>query len=152
MMTSRGASAAMRFSPVAVLLSLFLLSGCGSEDTGPERFAASGSVTYKGEPLASGRITFAPDTEKGNSGPAGYTMIHDGKYDTDSAGSKSPVAGEHTVLITGYDQSSSGDGEPRPPLFQDYRTTARIDPEAERTELNFDVPADAGNEPARRSR
>ncbi|MCA9118004.1 MAG: hypothetical protein KDA79_23190 [Planctomycetaceae bacterium] len=149
MMSRSGVPAAVCFSSFTVLLALLLLPGCGSEDTGPERYAASGTVTFRGEPLASGRITFAPDTEKGNSGPAGYTMIHDGKYDTDSAGSKSPVAGEHTVLITGYDQSSTGEGEPRPPLFQDYRTTARIDPEAERTELNFDVPADAGNQPGR---
>ena len=116
--------------------------GCGGDD-GPRQFNINGSVTYKGEPLEAGRISFLPDADRGNSGPVGYAIIQDGKYDTTSAGGKPSIFGPIKVYITGYDNSAEEGAEAKPPLFEDVKVDAEIDPEKKLPTLDFDVPADA---------
>ncbi len=126
---------------VALLLPIV---GCGGGNEGPERYDVSGTVTYGEKPLGRGRITFVPDNDKGNSGPAGYALIMGGEYDTSAPGGKAAIAGPLKVLITGYDESTDSDGEAKPPLFEDYPETAEIDPAQGKTKLDFAVPASLG--------
>ncbi|EAQ77181.1 hypothetical protein [Blastopirellula marina] len=80
--------------------------GCGVAENGPQRHQIRGNVTYDGRPLPAGKISFAPDTEQGNSGPGGYADIVDGRYDTSQDG-KGVVPGPHRVRIEGYDGEPS---------------------------------------------
>lgn len=121
-------------------LGLCLVVGCGGGDDGPPRFRATGVVKCDGTPVASGRITFAPDNAQGNKGPAGWAMIQAGAYDTAGPGGKSPVSGPMTVIITGYGEPPAKKVETQEPLFQDYKTTANIDPAEADSILDFEVP------------
>src|SRR5262249_1430926 len=55
---------------------LLLAAGC-ADDGIPPRYPVSGTVTYKGQPLASGSINFIPESESGR-GATG--TIIDGRY------------------------------------------------------------------------
>lgn len=113
--------------------------GCGGASEGPERFAVSGTVTFKGESVPSGTIFFEPNAAKGNNGPQGFAKIVDGRYDTRESG-KGTVGGPHQVRIEGAQQTEQG--QPPRPLFQDYRTD--IDLPRDDATHDFEVPAAAG--------
>jgi hypothetical protein len=128
---------------MAVLLGI-ILAGCQGKIDGPMRYHVSGEVTYEGKPLPYGQIRFVPDTSAGNSGPAGFSEIIDGRYDTRLTG-KGTVGGPHTVVIDGCKS------RPRPEedgddiekikartLFTDFKTTLDL-PKQNATE-NIDVP------------
>ena len=131
----------------AALLACGLL-GCGSD--APETYHVSGDVAFDGKPVPAGLIRFTPDSGKGNSGPAGYARIEDGRYDTRAEGGKGHVGGPMIVQIDG---SSSQPGElPSDEsgvetdvevLFSTWQTTADL-PKEESTQ-DFEVPAEAGN-------
>ena len=62
---------------VAVAVAVVLISGCG-DDTGlAQRYAVSGKVTYKGQPVDKGRISFDPESPDGR--PAAG-QIENGRY------------------------------------------------------------------------
>ncbi len=127
-----------RLGSVSLLLALglVLLVGCGEK--GPKRYDISGKVTYGGQPIPAGSITFIPSG--GNQGPAGTAIIEDGSYDTGSDGT-GHVGGTHRVVITGL--SGAGDDEFFPegkPLFSDYEI--EIDLPQEETTEDFEVPGD----------
>jgi len=64
-----------------------------------------GKVTYKGEPLKYGTVSFVPDASKGNSGPIATGNIkEDGTYilSTDEGGDGALV-GHHKISIIGLD-------------------------------------------------
>ncbi|PQO44063.1 hypothetical protein [Blastopirellula marina] len=127
---------ASRLLVVAILAAV----GCSSANDGPQRYRIQGEITYDGKPLPGGRISFAPDTELGNSGPEGYADIIDGYYDTNNGG-KGVVPGAHNVRIEGYD------GEPSPRndfyrygnmVFRVHRDKIEVPEKA--SSKNFDVP------------
>jgi hypothetical protein len=131
---------------LAALLACGLI-GCGSKAAGTHH--VSGEVTFDGKPVPSGLIRFTPDGSKGNSGPPGYAVIQDGKYDTSAAGGKGHVSGPMIVQIEGSDSPSgetSTDESGAEPnvkvLFSGYQTTADL-PKEDSTQ-NFEVPAAAG--------
>ncbi|WZP00916.1 hypothetical protein EP7_002575 [Isosphaeraceae bacterium EP7] len=66
-------------APAAIAFSLALtLAGCGDDDGGmPTRYAVSGKVTHKGEPVKKGSINFIPSAEDGH---AASGNIQDGTY------------------------------------------------------------------------
>ena len=119
---------------------LILLTGCGSG--GPTRYPVSGKVTFKGEPIPQGFITFEPDADQGNSGPGGGAQIDQGVYSTGVE--KGVVGGAYTVKIVGYDgKVITMEGEELKegtPLFPPYYTSVDF-PQSESTK-DFDVPAD----------
>ncbi|MCC9606519.1 hypothetical protein LOC68_17450 [Blastopirellula sp. JC732] len=125
---------------VAIALLAAACGACAPADNGPRRYRMQGEITYDGQPLPAGRISFAPDTEQGNSGPGGYADIVDGYYDTNNNG-KGVVPGPHNVRIEGYD------GQPSPKndfyrygtmVFRVHREQIEV-PEKASTH-NFDVP------------
>lgn len=132
---------------LAILLAGGLI-GCGSSD-GPETHHVSGEVSFDGKPIPHGLIRFTPDTSKGNSGPPGYAIIKDGKYDTSAEGGQGHVSGPMIVQIEG---SETPAGEPQTDetgaeldikmLFTGYQTKAEL-PKEDSTK-SFEVPAAAG--------
>jgi hypothetical protein len=81
--------------PTALLL---LAAGCGEDDLSlaPVR----GRVFYKGAPLPGGSIVFAPDADKGGSGPLARGEIQpDGTYTLTTDGRPGAPAGWHRVTI-----------------------------------------------------
>ena len=127
-----------------VLLVILLAPGCGSGG-GPGRFAVSGKVTYRGQPVPAGSVAFEPDASRGGSGPGAVAQIKDGRYRT--TGGKGPTAGPHRVRITGYDgEPCTIDGTPDgmflpdgKALFPQHQTT--VDLPAHDSEQDFKVPA-----------
>jgi len=72
---------------------LLLLAGCGSSS---DRTALEGAVTFDGEPLPKGSITFLP--QSGTSGPAAGGKIEDGRFEIDREGGT--FVGTFAVKIT----------------------------------------------------
>ena len=100
------------------------LTGCG--ESGPSRYDATGTVTYKGQPVPYGEIIFEPDASKGNEGPAARATIEKGAYATEKE--KGVVAGAVKVRITGYDGKPHPGGGTQPhgnALFPEY--TDKVD-------------------------
>ena len=107
-MFSKSKSRTSFFNSVVLLLACAAFSaviGCGGESVpeGRERMSASGKVTFDGNPVPAGGVSFM-HKESGNNG---YCMIVDGAY-TEEDG-KGPVVGENTVTVTGLDMV---DGKP----------------------------------------
>lgn len=119
----------------AVMISL---AGCSGE-SGPARYHLSGNVTYGGEPIPAGSITFIPDTGQGNQGPATSVDIRNGKYDTRGSG-KGHVGGPHKVKITGLSGESSDEFSVGQRLFPDYELTVELPQEP--STRDFEVPGD----------
>ncbi|HEY4261694.1 MAG TPA: hypothetical protein VGM98_16100 [Schlesneria sp.] len=65
------------------------MSGCGSAEEGPAKYKVSGTVTFNGENVNDGLITFTP-VEGGKGPEAG--PIKDGKYSLQAKGGKQQVS------------------------------------------------------------
>src|SRR5260370_40886952 len=63
----------------------WLLVGCGGAD-GNKLFRVSGSVTFAGQPVPAGQVSFLPDASRGNGGPPGHPALTDGPCGTATAG------------------------------------------------------------------
>ena len=94
---------------------MVLIAGCGRN--GSDRVVVEGTVTYRGEPLPSGRIRFVPI--KGTKAPLSGADVVGGKYVVDAKGGV-PV-GTHQVQITAQrvDPKYAGRGDSVPGDFQD---------------------------------
>jgi hypothetical protein len=124
---------------LVAMLAPLVLAGCGP--AGPARYDVSGTVTFDGQPVPLGTITFLP--APGNSGPGGSATIENGRYDTTVSG-KGPTTGPHVAVISGFDGKAVGGVEKLlegRPLFIEYRETIEIP--QERTAVDFVVPGSA---------
>lgn len=134
-------STARRVSLFGVLPALMccLSLGCGGEKT----YQVSGKVTFKGQPISTGKIFFVPDHSKGNKGPSGYADIKDGAYDTSAPGGAGCIGGPMTITIQAADAAAqtSKSVQGAKALFPPYSTVADM-PKSDSTK-DFDVPADA---------
>ena len=127
----------LHWKTIGVCLLVGLLHGCGSEDSGPERFVLSGKVTQDGQPVAAGEVVLMPDTAKGNKGPGAVGTITDGTWKTNA--DKGPVSGPHIVMLTGYSSAEATEPGGAPPmLFSEYKTN--FDVTADASNVDFDVP------------
>jgi hypothetical protein len=91
---------------LAVLLVALSLASCSG---GTRRYEISGSVTFKGNPVAAGTVLFEPDTAKGNKGPGSLGEIVDGAYRI--VAKNGVVGGHYLVRITGFDGKGDERGE-----------------------------------------
>ncbi|MBL8799692.1 MAG: hypothetical protein JNM56_37765 [Planctomycetia bacterium] len=90
---------------------LLAFSGCGGAAELPA--AATGKVSYRGQPLPHGTIVFTPDTIRGGAGLPVRTEIQpDGSYrlKTADAGGLSP--GWYRVTVAAVDTASPPPGTP----------------------------------------
>jgi hypothetical protein len=116
------------------------LSGCGG-DTGPKRIHVSGNVTWKGQKIPSGFVSFNPDTKKGSSGPQGLAKIKDGRFDSRVDGGRGVSPGALEALVCGFDGMNSSDDHPwGKPLFLDHKLSVTVADESQ-SEFNLEVPA-----------
>jgi hypothetical protein len=134
---------------VAALVIAFSLAGCGSSAGRPKLGKVSGKVTYKGQPVTAGTVTFTPITGKGGeSGDIASGQIEsDGSYTlTTFDTGDGAVLGQHAATVVmregsadmkslnlppGSDPSKPGTIQPRyvlpklatPKRFSDPSTT-----------------------------
>jgi hypothetical protein len=127
MNTDRPSVGPRRAVAIGCGLMIAAIAGCSGE-TGPQRYRVQGTVTYDGQPLQFGRISFVPDAAKGTKGPPGYALVREGRYDTDAVNGKGAVPGAIRVLITGYDLSAPEEEEALPNLFTDHPIEITIEP------------------------
>jgi hypothetical protein len=92
MMTVRNLLAAAAVVALAV--------GCSSK---PKTAQLSGTVTFKGQPVPAGWISFTPDVAAGVLGEVKVFQIQDGVYDSSKANPPGIVPGEYFVKIAGFD-------------------------------------------------
>lgn len=133
--------AVLRFS-IAFHLALLCSwsAGCiGSSEA--DRFVVSGTVTYEGNPIPVGFLTFAPDATKGNQGPGGSAVIEDGHFETPR--NKGILGGAYIITISGndgipvtIDDEKLDKGKM---LFRSYKTEHNFP--ANDSEWSFEVPS-----------
>lgn len=119
-----------------LLVLLTLPQGCRQGVDGPKRYDCRGTVTFNGEPVPRGSISFEPDVEAGNSGPGSMAQIENGVYRTELG--KGIVGGPYRIFIVGFDGKSPdglGDGNP---LFPEIRLEKSLP--HENCEMNFELP------------
>jgi hypothetical protein len=112
--------------------------GCGAGGGGARTalIPVKGKVTYKGQPVAKGRIKFAPD---GYGRPAYGRLQSDGTFSltTDREGD-GVIVGPHRVTVT-----ETGIKSPRDALAAKWASAAAsgltADVDAEHTEFTFDL-------------
>lgn len=129
---------------VALFLSVVVAACVGCSSSEVTRYDVSGTVTFNGQPVPSGSITFQPAA--GNTGPGGYATIKDGKFDTALDG-KGTTGGPHYATVAGYD-GIADPGNEKPfgtPLFNEYRT--QVDLPKEPSTQSIEVPATAKPKP-----
>ncbi len=124
--------------PTLAALLLAPLWGCGAAGSGTHAplIPAKGKVTYKGNPVVKGVVTFEPD-DRGR--PAGGKLQFDGTFvlgtyqETDGV-----IAGHHQVSITG---TGSQRGKELIPKKYTQRSTSKLtaDVDEEHTEFTFDL-------------
>jgi len=104
------------------------VTGCGESDV--RKVQLAGSVTFNGEPVPYGTITFSP--AGGNSGPQGRADIVNGEYDTSKDRGKGVVGGAYHVTITGLASESDPTSDETPKaLFPTYKTEATMPTKSE---------------------
>jgi hypothetical protein len=78
---------------------LALVVGCSRE---PARTEISGTVTFKGQPIPAGDVSFTPDVSIAG-GQLQMYMVKDGKYSSADTPGAGLLPGKYTVRIAGYD-------------------------------------------------
>lgn len=124
-----------------------LLAGCGQRDyTGPRRFPLAGTVTYDGQPVDWGSISFLP--KAGGEQRVSGGLIENGTYTVTEA--QGANAGQHRVEIrwlkrTGkkYRDPDSGEmldarKEALPPRFHE-QSELSVEVAKQQTRFDFDL-------------
>lgn len=94
-----------------VLLATLNLTGCGGTSDGPA--AATGKVSYRGQPLPHGTIVFTPDAVRGGTGlPVRAEIQPDGSYRLKTADAAGMPPGWYRVTVAAVDTASPAPGMP----------------------------------------
>lgn len=129
----------VRWPAVMAMVAVAVVFGGCNRPSRPPRYPVSGRVTVGGKPLVLGRISFEPQTERGNQGPGAYGEISAGRYET--YGTMGAVGGPHRVVIEGYAGDTHEQRQKRTPLFPPY--VSLVDLPVAAASFDFDVPAQA---------
>lgn len=152
MKLGRSIQLARRIIATGLLGALCATLGCGP--SGPPRFAVSGQVTYDGQPVTNGSISFAPADSSEGKGVAADLI--DGHYEFPRK--QGPTAGTYQVWIEAQQPSGkkipSEDGSPPTdqlvqyiPAVYNSRSTLQAEITEDREDLDFNLEK---VEPARR--
>ena len=102
---------------LALALTLFALPGCSNNG----KTQLQGEVTYGGQPVALGTITFTPKAE----GYRAVQTITDGKFDIPEKYGVQP--GDYNVAIEGYVKAPEDDPDQEAEKsFPDYQTSYTV--------------------------
>jgi hypothetical protein len=123
----------------ALALLLGLAVGCSESEV--KKVQVSGKVTFKGQPVPAGWISFTPDASKGNPGKdVRLVHIKDGVYDSSKEEDAAGVyPGPTVILIAGYD------GNPSPRFIQGKQifNPHQLNETVQAGPKDYDVPASA---------
>jgi hypothetical protein len=87
---------------VAVLAAILVLAaGCSGAQA--KKVQVSGKVTFKGQPVPAGYISFVPDASQGNKGETRVVVIKDGVYDSSKEQNPGVYPGPTLLRIAGFD-------------------------------------------------
>lgn len=99
-LTNARTTAVRAASVLAAGVALLLLSGCG-DDGLSTRYPVSGTVKYKGEPVASASITFYPAGAPAGDQRGATGVVKDGSYTLSTIGDDDGAfVGDYVVSIT----------------------------------------------------
>jgi hypothetical protein len=100
----------LRRGTVAAVL-LLLAGGCGGGGTSPLA-TVKGKVLYRGRPLPTGTIVFAPDSVRGNHGPLARAAIQpDGSYALQTDDVPGAAPGWYRVTVIALDATAATSGQ-----------------------------------------
>jgi hypothetical protein len=128
-------------------------AGCGPRPV--RRYAVSGTVTFGGQPVPRGSVSFDPVRPEaaGPGGPravgGGFAHIVAGRFDT-AAGGRGHVGGTHRVIVVGLAGGGDSSGDEAadfyapPPLFPAYEI--KLDLPYENNQLEIQVPTHGANQ------
>lgn len=134
---------------VVLALAFACFAGCGKDPTydGQQRFPISGTVSFDGQPVDGGMISFVP--EAGDSNPSGGPILN-GKFELPEE--QGPNQGRYRVAVvwrkpTGKKRQDSDSGEPIdevkqiiPPKFNGATTLyATVTDDSEKNVFSFDL-------------
>jgi hypothetical protein len=123
--------------PSLTLAFLLASSGCTKQE-GLARYALSGTVTMpNGQPAPAGEISFEPDSESGNQGPASLCQIKDGKYSLPQE--QGIIGGKYVVIITPFDGIPITESPQGKPLRR-LPYSERVDLPAKDSTRDFKIP------------
>ena len=94
----------MRAVALVACWSAVLLAGGCSSDAEPKSYRVSGEAKYDGKAIPYGEVLFTPDGAAGNSGPQGFAIIKEGKYDTGTIEGKGIAGGPTVIRVTGLEK------------------------------------------------
>ncbi|MBA2114650.1 carboxypeptidase-like regulatory domain-containing protein [Bremerella alba] len=97
-----------RCAPLVLCVSLFLIAGCTSQETGESLGATvTGTILYKGSPVDGAMVTFRPTGEGGHGAFA--QTDEEGKYklSTSVAGTTGVQPGDYVVTVTKTEAAQS---------------------------------------------
>ncbi len=96
---------ARRFFALLPVCGVIAITSCGTDDAFGKRYSVSGTVTYNGNPLEQGKISFVPEDPKGI-GASG--VIEKGYYVlSTSGGNDGARAGKYKVTITAKEDATA---------------------------------------------
>ena len=122
-----------------VVLAVLCAAGCAKGGGGLKLAQLSGQVTFKGQPVPAGYISFQSDA----GGPVKVAQIKDGHYDTAQERDPGVVPGSVKIRIAGYDGKKVPYYPQGKQIFNPFELRETITEGA--TTKDFDVPASAAN-------
>ncbi len=140
-----------RIGLIVLLCACLVLAGCGQKYSGDKRFPLSGKVTFNGEPVDLGSISFIPlETSHRVSGGT----ITEGAYSVPEAHGAN--AGKHRVEIRWQKKTGKkitqpyGEDDVRAEgLPPEFHTDSTLTAEVSASQTSFDFDLKSGKRPAR---
>jgi len=133
-----------------VIVTSVIFAGC--RPAGPQRYHISGTVTYGGQPVPAGAISFIPINAHDQDRGPGHCRFNSGRYE--SRRGRSPGSGPYRVLIDGYDgvpfESRLGDEIEQHPMGKPIFGTEVVEidlPARHGGIFNFELPTQAAAKP-----
>jgi hypothetical protein len=118
---------------------LGLTAGCSGSR--PKTIQLSGKVTFKGQPVPAGYLSFLPDASQGGRGEVRVVQIKDGVYDSSREKNPGLYPGPTLIRIGGFDGKPLHRFPQGKQIFNPYEVHEIV---AAGTK-DFDVPATAAN-------
>jgi hypothetical protein len=89
----------MKTHRLLLVVALAIAAGCSKK---PEPSQLSGKVTFKGQPVPAGYISFTPDVAAGGLGQVKNLQIKDGMYDSAKEAEPGINPGAYEIRIAGF--------------------------------------------------
>jgi len=124
--------------PLYLVTILGIAAGCSKE---AKLGQLSGTVTFKGQPVPAGYISFMPDASKGNLGQVKVAQLRDGVYNTALERDPGISPGPTVIRIAGFDGKKQKGFSQGKQIFNPHELRATL---AEGTAtMDFTVPPSA---------